>query len=149
MLKKFGLADANTVSTPVDCNIKLVKNDVSSPTDQIEYQPIVGSLIYIAVDTHPDITQAVGVVSKFCSNPTEAHRTAVKRIFRYLKKTMNLALKYCKDEKLITGFSDADWGCDLDDGRSNTRSLFLLTCGWSSELAEQKAGGGCAFHIGC
>ena len=33
--------------------------------------------------TRPDIAQAVGAVSKFCSNPTEAHKTAVKRIFRY------------------------------------------------------------------
>lgn len=43
MLKKFGLTDVNTVSTPADCNIKLVKNDnVSSSTDQVEYQSMVG-----------------------------------------------------------------------------------------------------------
>ena len=95
MLRKFGIADANTVSTRADCNVKLVKDDhVSKST---EYQSMVGSLLYIAMGTHLDITHAVGVVSKFCSSPTEAHKTAVKRIFRYLKKT-NLALKYCKDE---------------------------------------------------
>ena len=82
MLRKFGLADANTVSTLADCNIKLVKDDhVSKPTDQVEYQSMVGSLLNIAMGTRPDIAQAVGAVSKFCSNPSEAHKTEVKRIF--------------------------------------------------------------------
>ena len=108
-LRKFGLADANTVSTPADCNVKLVKaDDMSKPIDQVEYQSMIGSLIYIAMGTRPDIAQAVGAVSKFCCNPTEAHKTAVKRIFRYLKKTIQLALKYCKDEGPVTTFSDAD-----------------------------------------
>ena len=98
MLRKFGLTDANTVSSLPDCNIKLVKDDhVSNSTEQAEYQSIVGSLLYIAMGTHPDIAQVVGAVFKFCSNPTEAYKTAVKRIFHYLKKTVNVALKYCKD----------------------------------------------------
>ena len=32
--------------------------------------------------TYPDITQAVGVVFKFCAQPIEAHKTAAKRIFQ-------------------------------------------------------------------
>ena len=36
LLKKFGLADANTVSTPADCNVKLVKdNHMSKPIDPL------------------------------------------------------------------------------------------------------------------
>ena len=140
MLKKFGLADANNVSTPADCNVKLVKYDqVSGSTDHVEYQSMVGSLLYAGLRTRPDIAQAVGAVSKFCSNPTEAHKTAVKRIFRYLKKTMNLALKYCKDGKPVTGFSDADWGGDLDDRRSTTGNLFLLAGGAVSWLSKKQA----------
>ena len=102
---------------------------MSKSTDQVEYQSMVGSLLYIAMGTRPDIAQVVGAVSKFCSNPTEAHKTAVKRIFRYLKKTRNLALKYCKDEKPVTGFSDADWGGDLDDRHSTTGKCFYLLVG--------------------
>ena len=140
MLRKFGFADANTVSTPADCNVKLVKDDhVSNSTDQAEYQSMVGSLLYIAMGTRPDIAQAVGAVSKFCSNPTEAHKTAVKRIFRYLKKTINLALKYCKDGKPITGFSDADWAGDLDDRHSTTGNVFLLAGGAISWLSKKQA----------
>ena len=139
MLRKFGLAEANTVSTPADCNIKLVKdNHVSNSTDQVEYQSMVGSLLYIAMGTRPDIAQAVGAVSKFCSNPSESHKTAVKRIFRYLTKTINLALKYCRDGETVIGFSDADWGGDRDDRHSTTGNLFLLAGGAVSWLSKKQ-----------
>lgn len=51
---------------------------------------------------------------------------------------MNLALKYCKDDKLITGFSDADWGGDLDDERSTTGNLFVLAGGTVSWLSKKQ-----------
>lgn len=140
MLQKFALTDANTVSTPADCSVTLVKDDqVSKSVNQVEYQSMVGSLLYVAMMTRPDIAQAVATVSKFCSNPTEAHKTAVKRIFRYLKKTLNLALKYCKDEKLIIGFSDADWGGDRDDRHSTTGNVFVLAGGAVSWLSKKQA----------
>ena len=60
---------------------------MSKSTDEVEYQSMVDSLLYIAMGTRPDIAQAVGAVSKSCSNPTEAHRTAVKRIFHYLNES--------------------------------------------------------------
>ena len=66
MLKWYGLTDANSVSTPADISVKLVKDDgVSQAVDQINYQSMVGSLLYAAMATHPDIAQAVGAVSKF------------------------------------------------------------------------------------
>ena len=140
MLRKFGLTDANTVNTPANCNVKLVKDDhVSKSTDPVEYQSMVGSLLHITMSTRPDIAQAVGAVSKFCSNPTEAHKTAVKRIFRYLKKTINLVLKYCKDEDPVMGYSDADFGGDLDDKHSTTGNVFLLAGGAISWLSKKQA----------
>ena len=80
------------------------------------YQSIVGSLLYAAVATCPDIVQAVGAVAKFSSKPNEAHLTAAKRILKYLKGTLHLAIKYQKleDDRLV-GFADADWAGDLDD----------------------------------
>jgi hypothetical protein len=51
---------------------------------------------------------------------------------------MNLALNYCKDEKPVTGFSDAEWDYDW-------RTIHLLGGG---ELGEQKAGSGWAVHVG-
>ena len=79
LLKRYGLSQAKTATTPADINVKLVKNDgVSKPVSPVNYQSMVGSLLYATITTRPDIAQAVGAVSKFNSCPTEAHLTAVK-----------------------------------------------------------------------
>ena len=93
LLEKYGLSDANTVTTPMNTNVKLEKNDqISKAVNSIQYQSMVGSLLHLAGATRPDIAYAIGVVSKYNANPTEAHLTAVKRIFRYLKGTISLKL---------------------------------------------------------
>lgn len=83
--EQFGMMEAKPASTPADVNVKLVKNDgLSKEVDPVIYQSMVGSLLFISMATRPDISHAVGVVSKFNSYPTEAHLTAVKRILRGL-----------------------------------------------------------------
>ena len=139
LLVKYELQNAKVVSTPVDLNVKLVKDDgFSKKVDPSRYQSMVGSLLYVAIATRPDIAHAVAVVSKFSSYPTEAHLTAVKRIFRYLKGTVDLSLKYEKSEMEndLIGYSDADWAGDLDSRRSTTGNIFILSNGavsWSSK----------------
>ena len=114
-------------STPADMSVKLKKDDgFSKEVNSVSYQSMVGSLLYAAIATRPDISQAVGVASKFCSKPTEAHLTAVKRILRYLKGTLNLAIRYQKSENNpLIGYSDADWAGDLDDRHSTTGNLIF------------------------
>ena len=81
--------DAKPASTPADPNVRLVKGDDVSKQlkDKALYQSMVGSLLYAAMATRLDIAQAVGAVSKFCAQPTEAHFTAVKRVLCYLSGT--------------------------------------------------------------
>ena len=69
MLLRFGLVDAKPASTPADPNVRLVKDDGVSKQleDKALYQSMVGSLLYAAMATRPDIAQAVGAVSKFCA----------------------------------------------------------------------------------
>jgi len=81
LLKKYQLSEANTVTVPMDLNVKLVKDDFySKKVDPVQYQSMVGSLLHATKATHPDIAHAVGIVSKFSATPTQAHLTAVKRI---------------------------------------------------------------------
>ena len=139
MLEKHELTEAKTVSTPADPSIKFEKDDgVSKGVDQTTYQSIVGSLLYAAIATRPDIAQAVGVVSKFNSKPTEAHLTAVKRILRYLKGTADQALKYEKSEdgsRLPSRWSAGD----LDERHSMTGNLFLMAGGPISWASKKQA----------
>ncbi len=98
-----------------------------------------GSLLYAAIATRPDIAYAVGVVSKFNSKPTQTHLTAVKRILRYLKGTSDLALKYQKlDNCSFIGYSDADWAGDQDDRHATTGNIFLMTGGPISWLSKKQ-----------
>ncbi|XP_033510051.1 secreted RxLR effector protein 161-like [Nicotiana tomentosiformis] len=97
----------------------------------------VESLMYDMVCTRPDIYQAVGLVSRYQTDPGLAHWQAVKRIMRYLKGTADYAFCYqgCKDLRLV-GYSDADHGGDLDERKSTSGYIFLLSDGaisWSSK----------------
>ena len=66
-------------------------------------------------------------VAKYSANPTKQHWIAVKRIFRYLKGTLNHGLFYSRNESTeCVGFSDSDWGGDLDDRKSTSGYLFQL-----------------------
>ena len=74
ILERYGMSEANTVSTPMDPNIKLIKDDkYSKKVDPVQYQSMVGSLLHAARATHPNIAHAVGIVSKFSNEPTVAH----------------------------------------------------------------------------
>ena len=141
VLEKYSLTEAKVTSTPADLSIRLEKDDgVSAEVDPILYQSMVRSLLYAACATCPDIAHAVGTVTKFSSKPTEAHQTAVKRIFKYLKGSASLALKYQKVEgdKLI-GYCDADWAGDRDDRHSTSGNRFLMVGGPISWLSKKQA----------
>ena len=137
ILNKYKLQDCKPVSTPMDVNVKLMKDDgYSKPVDPVAYQSMVGSLIYAAIATRPDIAQAVGTLAKFNSSPNEAHLTAVKRVFRYLKGTVKLHLQYEASDKSMEGYSDADWAADSEDRRSTSGNVFVMSNGaisWASQ----------------
>ena len=138
LLRKFGMEDAKPVATPVDTSTKLVKGKESDEcADQQQYQSAVGSLLYLAMATRPDITFAVSKVAKFCTMPTKQHWTAVKRILRYLRSTADYGLVFTPHSSGdCVGYSDADWGGDLDDRKSTSGYLFQIGGGavsWRSK----------------
>lgn len=139
IIEKFGQAEA-TVATLADVNVKLTKEDgISKPVDPIQYQSIIGSLLYLAVATHPDIVYAVGVLSKFCAKPSTAHLTAAKRVLRYLKGTQSFGLKYEGSiSESLTAHADADWAGDLDDRHSTSGNVFIMGSGTISLMSKKQ-----------
>ncbi|GJY65065.1 putative RNA-directed DNA polymerase [Tanacetum coccineum] len=87
----FNMDKAKVVSSPLTTNFKLTDKDCPSSKkniekmDRVPYASAVGSLMYAMVCTRPDLVHAVGVVSRFLSNPGKKHWEAVKWIFRYLR----------------------------------------------------------------
>ena len=140
MLDKFGMDQAKPVSTPVDASAKLVQTSEDEETiDQVKYQSAVGSLLYLSMWTRRDITYAVGNAAKFCSNPSKEHWTAVKRIMRYLKGTIDYGLCYDRSSPgECVGYFDADWAGDLND-RKSTSGLPVPNLWNSGQLEKQEA----------
>ena len=91
MLKRFQMEYSSDVSTPMVFGCKLSKDDPSPNVDQRTYQLMIGSLLYI-IASSPDIMQVVGMVGRFQFAPKKTHLVDVKRIFKYLKGTMNYGL---------------------------------------------------------
>lgn len=130
VLKKFGLENCKPAATPVAQGTKLLKaSEDSELFDATLYKSAVGMLLYLSGWTRPDIMFAVSNVARFCCKPTKEHWVAVKRILRYLKGTPNYGLMYCnKDgDRPLTGFSDADWAGDVNDRKSTSGYLFMMS----------------------
>ena len=135
ILVKYGFQDSNTVSTPCDPHVPLSNPPVGDTDDIIPffpYQEIVGSLLYLATHSRPDIAHAVSVVAQFSNNFREIHVTAVKRILKYLRGTTDFALCYSRESAnlhSLTAFSDADYVGDPTDRKSRSGSILFLNGG--------------------
>ena len=88
------MADANPVSTPLSKSIKLedTKEQADDPT--MPYAKAIRSLMYVAIQTRPDISFAVQHLSQYTTNPTQEHWTAVKHVLQYLKGTRDEGIVY-------------------------------------------------------
>jgi hypothetical protein len=120
------MEDSSPVSTPMVVGCKLSKDDISPNVDQRTYRSMIGSILYITT-SHLDIVQVVGVVGRYQSAPKQSHLVAIKRIFKYLKGTMNYGLWYPRNQNFqLTTYSDANWGNCVDEIKSTSGGAFFL-----------------------
>ena len=69
---------------------------------------MIGSLLYLTT-SRPDISHSVGVCARYQANPKESHMTALKRIIKYVKTTVEFGVRYNKDTSdVLAGYFDAD-----------------------------------------
>ena len=126
------MLDCKPIGCPITSGVRLTKDMESTTTEEINemrnvpYRSAVGSLIYLVTGTRPDLAVATGAVAKYCENPGPQHWAAVKRIFRYLKGTLDLGILFNPKNGTLVGYSDADWAGDLDSRRSTTGYLFMI-----------------------
>ena len=79
--------------------------------DAKTYQNVLGGLMYTMLVTRPDLAYAVGALSKHAACPGQAHFAVLKRVYRYLRGTMDARLIYRKTMDMsLLGYVDADWG---------------------------------------
>ncbi|UYV75490.1 hypothetical protein LAZ67_13000394 [Cordylochernes scorpioides] len=132
ILERFNMMECRGVSTPLDNSIPITKKDcptTDKEKDEIKHVPyreLIGSLLYLANSSRPDMTFAVTKLAQFCSNPGERHWQAAKHILRYLQATKNVSLIYKRGSDDILAFSDSDWANDIDDRLSTSGSAVTI-----------------------
>src|SRR6266540_3404867 len=142
VLKKFDMADAKPLSTPMATTTALDADEDGEAVDQKEYRSMIGSLLYLTA-TRPDIHFAVCLCARFQALPQTSHCQAVKQIMRYPRFTPELGLWYSSASSLsLRGFSDADFaGCRLDRKSTSGTCQFLGSSlvSWSSHKQSSVA----------
>lgn len=143
VLKNFGMDNCKIVSTPIECKAEKIGN-IDADLSNLPYQKLIGSLMYLAVLTRPDITFAINYLSQFNNCYSEYHWQCAKRILRYLKGTKHFKLCFSKDnvnDCNLEGFVDSDWAND-SDRKSYTGYVFKLSGGpisWQSSKQNSTA----------
>ncbi|GJT80670.1 retrovirus-related pol polyprotein from transposon TNT 1-94 [Tanacetum coccineum] len=126
ILKKHNMDNCHSIGTPLATKPKLDVDLSGEPVDQSDYRSKIGSLMYLT-SSRPDLVQAVCYCARYQARPTQKHLKEVKRIFKYLKGTINMGLWYPKDSGFeLTAFSDADHAGCIDTQKSTSGGIQFL-----------------------
>ena len=135
----FKIEDAKGSKIPLDTGY--FKNEAGKDLleNNVQYRKAIGSLLYLAVNTRPDIAVTVSILSRKVESPSNKDWTEVKRLLKYLKTTQDEKLKLGGSSDYGTSFlaySDADWAGDTIDRRSTSGfviKLFNSAVSWRSQ----------------
>jgi hypothetical protein len=116
LLERLRMDQANPTKLPIPAGtvLKDTGEEPLNPNDTTVYQQIVGSAIYLANNTRPDIAYAVGQLACYMSKPAQSHLQLAKMLLRYLKGTVGVGITYSNHREegrtTHTIYSDSTWG---------------------------------------
>jgi hypothetical protein len=138
ILERFGMINAKPIGTPTMPSEK--KTGDEPMVDRRLYLSMIGSLIYLATVTRPDIAFATSKAGRAMADPRQPDMNAVKKIFRYLQATKEAKITYrASGNTEIIGYADADFGGDLETRRSTSGYIFLLANGAISWMSKRQS----------
>lgn len=142
VLHKYKMVDCKGKPTPLEAGHSLNRPEtLEEPVAEgVPYAELVGSLLYCSIATRPDISYPLSVLSKYTSQPREAHWQALKRVVRYLSATRDFGLSYKRvaNPKLLC-YTDADYAGDHQNRRSTSGMITFLASGPISYKAQQQS----------
>jgi transposase InsO family protein len=147
MLERFGFDQCRVVSTPEETGHDQGENAaLDAPVDHQLFMEIVGSLMYAAISTRPDIAHAVNKLSRSLQKPSRRDMLAAERVLRYLAGTKDMGLMFGSRNAVgeaaaqapisVSGFADADWANDSVDRKSITGWVAMINgdpVSWASK----------------
>nr|GEV70664.1 copia protein [Tanacetum cinerariifolium] len=142
ILKKFGMDLCDLVDTPMVDRLKLDEDPLGILVEQTRFRSMVVSLMYLTA-SRPDLVFAVCMCARYQASPTKKHLEALKRVFWYLRGTINWDLWYPKDTAMaLTAYADANHAGCQDTRRSMSKSTQFLgdkLVSWSSKKQKSSA----------
>jgi hypothetical protein len=127
MLRDHEMWNCKLLITLMNVSCRLIKafNEYTADKSlKISYQSAVRSLMYIMLKTRSNITYSISMISRYVFNLTQTHWQAVKRIFRYLRKTHQMKLMFREALKLLESYTNSNWAEDQDIRRSISEYAF-------------------------
>lgn len=129
----FGLADAKDSKVPMGAGYGKASGDENEVLllDNNKYQSLIGCLLYISVNSRPDITASVSILAQRVSTPRQEDWHELKRVVRYLKATskLRLVLGDTHNANKVIGYADASWAEHYSDRKSNSGYVFIVNGG--------------------
>lgn len=137
LLRKFNMENSKPVSTPIEDTFipgqhtKMIK---------FPYREAIGSLMYLAVVTRPDITFAVSFLSRFLDSYGDEHVTSVKRIFKYLSGTINDGIFFENNSDInLKCYTDSDYAGDRENRHSTSGYVVTFAGGPISWFSRKQS----------
>lgn len=127
ILTRFSYENVNSAPTPIEKGMVTEEADFvnNKPLSKsVPYRAAIGSLLYLAVTSRPDISFAVSYLSRFNSNPKASHWCMVKRVFQYVKGTIEFGISFNGGKELIA-YTDSDYAGDSETSKSTTGVLLI------------------------
>ena len=146
VLKRFDMLHCKPISTPMSTPCKLSIEDAPRTIKErdemlnVPYKQILGCIRYLVSCTRPDLCFTAGILSRFMQDPGPKHWQALKRLLRYLKRTKDMVLTYSRSQSesinmnlegwtnpsQLSGWTDSDWGGDVDGRKSTSGFVYCL-----------------------
>ncbi|WP_287017903.1 polyprotein of Ty1/Copia retrotransposon [Cycloclasticus sp.] len=141
---EFGLANANTVKTPLPTGCNITKKDRSPDNLGLTHtiQTLIGALNYLAVFSRPDISHAMSLLGQVMSSPMPMHVAMCKRVIRYLKHRPNMGLKYSYQSNNVdqlSSYSDASFAKQDDYHSQAAYAIYMngAPIDWGSNVQTE------------
>lgn len=127
LLKRFGLMEsASKYPMRTDLELRRATYDEQEAATNLPYRELVGSLMYLACTTRPDIMFAVSRLARYFSFYGHEHWKAARTVAKYVSSTKNMLLSYGSIYEGVVGYTDADWAGDKETRKSTGGFVFTV-----------------------
>ena len=130
VVEKFGMKACNVKNTPLPGGFKLAPKSQEDEEDtDAPYRQLVGSVMYLATCTRPDLSYAMCVLTRRFDTPTKATWEAANMVLKFIKGTPDTGLLYKQSKSpQLVAFVDSDWAGE-EETRKSTTGYVIMFCG--------------------